>query len=71
MHPSTYDYVKPTDEQIQQMAEVRHAARIYSEVLEKVLPDGPDKTYVLRKLRTVAIWANIAIHRQPDGTPRT
>jgi hypothetical protein len=70
MHLATYDYLKPTDEQVQQMNEVRHAARIYSEVLEKVLPDGPDKTSVLRQLRTVAMWANVAITRQPDGSPR-
>jgi hypothetical protein len=33
------------------------------------LPPEPDKTYVLRQLRDRAMWANVAITRQPDGTP--
>jgi hypothetical protein len=53
------------------MQRARDAAKIYSEVLDVELPDGSDKTHVLRKLRTVAMWANIAITRQPDGAPRS
>jgi hypothetical protein len=70
MHPSTYEYLKPTDEQMAQMARVRAAAKAYSEILEKELPDGPDKTFVIRAHRSNAMWANIAITRLPDGTPR-
>ena len=71
MHPSTYEYLKPTDAQTEQMARVRAAARLYSEVLEKELPEGPDKTFVIRAHRSNAMWANVAITRLPDGTPRT
>ena len=70
MHPSTYEYLKPTNNQIEQMARVRAAAKVYSEVLEKELPDGPDKTFVIRAHRSNAMWANVAITRLPDGTPR-
>lgn len=70
MHLSTYEYLKPTDEQLAQMALVRAASRVFGEVLDKVLPDGPDKTYVIRKHRENAMWANVAITRHPDGTPR-
>lgn len=70
MHRSTFDYLKPTDEQANAMADARGAARAYAEALGALLPDGPDKTYALRKLREVAMWANIAITRQPDGSPR-
>jgi hypothetical protein len=70
MHPSTYEFLKPTDEQITQMATVRQAARVYSDVLEASLPDGPDKTFVIRAHRSNAMWANVAITRLPDGTPR-
>lgn len=70
MHPSTYEYLKPTDEQIERMARVRSAAREYNEVLEAELPDGPDKTFVIRNYRSNAMWANVAITRLPDGTPR-
>jgi methylmalonyl-CoA mutase N-terminal domain/subunit len=70
MHLSTFDYLKPTDAQIEAMAKVRAAARVFGEVLANELPEGPDKTWVIRNHRTTAMWANIAITRQPDGTPR-
>lgn len=70
MHSSTYEYLKPTDAQIEQMSKVRKAAKEYNDVLEQELPDGPDKTHVIRTHRSNAMWANIAITRLPDGTPR-
>lgn len=70
MHPSTFEFLKPTDEQVAQMAIVRNAARVYCEVLEASLPDGPDKTFVIRAHRSNAMWANVAITRTADGTPR-
>lgn len=70
MHSSTFEYLKPTDDQVAQMSVAREAAKAYAAVLTDVIPDGPDKTYLLRKLREVAVWANIAITRQPDGSPR-
>ena len=71
MHPTTYEYLQPTEVQIQQMARVRAAAKVFNDVLEKELPEGPDKTYVIRIHRTNAMWANVSITRLPDGTPRT
>jgi len=68
---TTFEYLKPSDEQMEDMATIRTAAAKYSKVLEEVVPDGPDKTYMFRKLREVAMWANVAITRQPDGSPRS
>jgi hypothetical protein len=70
MHPSTYEYLKPTDDQIARMAKVRVAAKAYSDVIEAELPEGPDKTFMLRAHRSNAMWANVAITRLPDGSPR-
>jgi hypothetical protein len=70
MHPSTFEYLKPTDQQIEQMNTVRLAARQYCDVLEHVLPDGPDKTFIIRAHRSNAMWANVTITREADGTPR-
>jgi hypothetical protein len=70
MHPSTYEYQMPNDEQKAQMAKVREAARVYADVLDAVIPEGPDKTFVIRQLRTVAMWVNVAITRHSDGSPR-
>jgi hypothetical protein len=46
---------------------IRKAAADYGAVLEEHLPNGPDKTDVLRQLREVAMWAYFAITRHPDG----
>jgi hypothetical protein len=70
MHSTTFEYLKPTDKQVSDMAKVRQAARDYCDILEKYLPDGPDKTFVIRAHRSNAMWANVAITRHPDGTPR-
>ena len=70
LHPSTFEYLKPTDEQIGQMAAVRLAAKEYADILQAALPEGPDKTFILRAHRANAMWANVAITRHPDGAPR-
>ena len=69
-HPSTYEYLKPTDEQIAKMAKLRAAAKAYNDVLDAELPDGPDKTFIIRAHRSNAMWVNVAVTRLPDGTPR-
>ena len=70
MHSTTYEYLKPTDTQIEAMARLRAAAKDYCDILDAELPEGPDKTFVIRNHRSNAMWANVAITRQPDGTPR-
>lgn len=70
LHPSTFAYLKPTDEQMESMARVRNAAALFARVLEEQLPDGPDKTFALRAHRSNAMWANVALTRQADGSPR-
>lgn len=70
MHSTTFEYLKPTDAQVEQMAKVREAAAVYAAVLLVNVPDGPDRTYLMRKHREVAMWANIAITRNADGSPR-
>lgn len=70
LHPSTFEYLKPTEQQIKVMAIVRVLSREYAEKLDNLLPDGPDKTYILRRVRETAMWINVVITRQADGTPR-
>lgn len=71
LHPSAFDYLKPTDKQITEMSWLRERSRLYAEAVDLKLPDGPDKTYILRRIRETAMWINVAITRQADGTPRT
>lgn len=71
LHDSTFEYLKPTDAQMVAMDAHRKAAKVYADAIESLLPDGPDKTTVMRMHRTNAMWANIAITRHADGSPRT
>lgn len=70
MHVSTFEYLKPTEAQISAMDDACVAAHSYVRAIEALVPEGPDKTYILRKLREVAMWVNVAITRQADGSPR-
>lgn len=70
LHESTFGYLMPTDGQKETMNEVRARFKKLVENIDPLIPEGPDKTYLLRKLRECAMWANIAITRQPDGSPR-
>jgi len=70
LHETTFEYLKPTDEQLNTMGATRAAFTAFIKTIEPWLPEGPDKTYVLRQLRDCAMWANIAITRHPDGSPR-
>ena len=71
LHPTTFEYLKPTDDQLNTMGAVREAFRSFVSTIDPWLPEGPDKTFVLRQLRDSAMWANIAITRNPDGSPRS
>jgi hypothetical protein len=71
LHPSTFEDLKPTPDQIEQMAKLRSATAEYATRLELDLPDGPDKTFILRQVRATAMWINVAITRYADGTPRS
>jgi hypothetical protein len=70
LHPSTFEYLKPTDDQIRSMSLCRSAAAEYAKLLDNHLPEGPDKTYIMRRVRETAMWVNVAVTRLPDGTPR-
>lgn len=70
LHPTTFGYLNPSEEMKAEMNIVRSAAADYADAIQQVLPEGPDKTYTLRKLREVNMWAMIAITRHPDGSPR-
>ncbi len=71
LHPTTFDYLVPTKDQQATMRKMREAARDYAAEINLLIPDGPDKTYCIRKLRELTMWVNVAITRDADGTPRS
>lgn len=70
LHLTTFEYLQPSKDQMLNMEMNRRGAADYAHKLELIVPDGADKTYILRKLREIAMWANVAITRDTDGTPR-
>jgi hypothetical protein len=40
MDSTTYDYLKPTEKQMELMALMREASKVYGKALEDILPDG-------------------------------
>jgi len=71
MHPSTFLYLNPTDGQLECITRMRETFAICASCIEAHVPEGPDRTYLLRQLRDCAMWANVAITRHADGSPRT
>lgn len=70
LHKSTFEYLKPTENQMTEMEKARAITRVYANDIEELLPDGPDKTYIMRRIRETAMWINVAITREADGSPR-
>lgn len=70
LDPSTFQYLNPTQGQKDAMEVLRKAAANYYRLLDQELPDGPDKTHIIRKFREVAMWVNVCLTRHADGSPR-
>ena len=65
-----FEYLVSSNERQERVQRVRQACGNLAAILDAELPDGPDKTFVLRELRTCASWSEIAITRNPDGSAR-
>lgn len=70
LHEKTFEYLELTDDQAASVQVCHEAVAQYARTLSEIVPDGADKTYALRKLRDVAMWVNVAITRNADGSPR-
>jgi hypothetical protein len=70
LHPTTFKYLKPTEKQLGVMTQLRSLTSDYMLNVDLLVPEGPDKTYIMRKLREVAMWENVALTRNADGSPR-
>jgi hypothetical protein len=70
MHPTTFEYLKPNDGQMYEMGLLRKEFSHFAGHILASLPAGPDRDHVIRLIRDAAMWSNIAITRNPDGSPR-
>lgn len=71
LRKSVFDYLKPSDDDLATMNTVRALFKDFTAHLYRLLPDGDDKDFVMRTLRTAAMWANVSITRDDNGAPRT
>jgi hypothetical protein len=56
-----FTYHAPTPEQLVQYREIRTAAKIFAETINRHVPGGADKTAAIRKVREATMTANAAI----------
>ena len=54
-------YHAPTPEQLVAYNDIRQAAKIYAETVNKHVPDSADKTAAMRTIRNSVMQANLAI----------
>ena len=67
---SMFEHLKPTNKQKEIMDVLRKEAANYANILNTLLPEGPDKSFIIRQLRTVAMWASVCVTRHSNGAPR-
>ncbi|HEX2610156.1 MAG TPA: hypothetical protein VHK68_04045 [Gemmatimonadales bacterium] len=70
LDPSTFQYLTPTADQIQQMNTVRFCFSELAKMVEAHVPEGTDRDHAIRLLRSAAMWCNVAITRDDYGSPR-
>lgn len=56
-----FTYHAPTVEQIEQFVEIRTAAKILAETINRHVPAGPDKSAAIRQVREAVMTANAGI----------
>lgn len=56
-----FTYHSPTQEQLLQYHEIRTAAKIFAETINRHVPGSADKTAAMRELRGVVMAANLAV----------
>ena len=65
-----FEYTTPTPAQKQDMDIIRQAAQHFVDAVHVIVPEGPDRTYLIRKFRECVMWAMISVVKMPDGSPR-
>lgn len=58
---TTFDYHKPSDEQVHRISQVRLAAKLMVRCLWEHCPNGPDRTAAIRKIHEAMMTANKSI----------
>lgn len=70
MDSTLFEYLSPTDDQRATMGEVRRGYKVLCDLIERLVPLGRYRALTITALEESAMWANKAITRDSDGTPR-
>lgn len=70
LHDKAFEFIQPSEDQKFKMDDLRAEFMSLARYVEHTLPEGPDKNHVLRLIRSAGMWANVAVTRFHDGTPR-
>jgi hypothetical protein len=70
MHSSTFQYLKPSPQQIAEMSAVRVGFEAIYATIDAFVPEGRYKAMAISKLEEAAMFANKGVTRDSDGTPR-
>jgi hypothetical protein len=70
MHPSIFEYLRPSPDQITCMNLMREAYAKMMDMVAVSVPDGRYKALAITSLEESAMWANKGVTRESDGTPR-
>jgi len=60
-----FKYHAPSVDQLSIYGELRAAAKIFAETINRHVPAGPDKTAAIRKVREAVMTANAAVAYAP------
>jgi hypothetical protein len=56
-----FTYQAPTPDHVDRLKIIRNEARAFAEKLQRLVPDGREKSVAITKLREVVMWANAGI----------
>jgi hypothetical protein len=56
-----FTYHRPTEEQVESYAMLRHFAKEFAYAIDRYCPAGPDRTAAMRHLREAVMTANASI----------
>ena len=62
-----FKQVKPTYGQDEAIDLLYRATSDYAGLINSLIDDGPDKTYIVRRIRETMMWIETAIVRNADG----
>lgn len=65
---ATFDYHKPSDEQVDRISVIRNAHKNLVKVVWDNVPNGPDRTVAVRKLHESMMTCNKAIVLEGEVT---